>query len=111
MTDRLYVRCCCQPTKILGTLPAPVGNARSRRFQYAELTNDGPVSRHIELEIAKFATFTPLPGKFEFDPLSASGLSPRNTSLTHERAYKAEGVTLEDLKKIAEFVEYDGAQI
>jgi hypothetical protein len=100
MSDRLYVRCCCQPQKILGTLPAPRNDGPSVTFAYAELTETGPATRFVSLPLA---TFMEAPILSDEALISLSPEAQR--SMIHrERAYKAEGMTIDELKKIPVFV-------
>lgn len=100
----LDVRCCCQPQKLLGWLPAPEGG-RSRRFVLrspypsGQRWTDGaeeptaiPINE-VRLDVCEF-----------FDaPKNGDGSRPpwRDT----QEAYKAEGVPLETLRLIPGFIE------
>lgn len=86
---RLNVRCCCQPQKILGTLPYPKGRdaviSETVYFRYAMRTSPFEITEtSLKLLVAIFK-----------DPVTG----------VVERAYKAEGISIEKLRNLKDFVE------
>lgn len=91
---RLNVRCCCQPTKILGTLP---WDETSDRMTF-KLTGGGDMTLKVEtithLLIASIV------------PETANDTLPADVEtqmIKREPAYKAEGAPLDQLRLIPEF--------
>lgn len=78
--NRLEVRCCCDASKLLGTLPAPSGDAWEKVFAVPSSTLFGSLSLPIG----------------QYRP-SVDG--------DWVRAYKADGVSIETLRKIPGFIE------
>lgn len=106
---RLNVRCCCQPQKILGTLPAPIsGEAEAKTFSLNPIRDEnGNVSAgSMTLEIATFCEYTHAKPKDEFiEDASYMKAFLDIFGPKKEKAYKAEGRTVEELRRIPEFVE------
>lgn len=104
VSARLNVRCCCQPQKILGTLPAPANDAPVKLFLQHQ-DQIGLSRRYVSLPIAVFAEVPCLTDE-ALDDLSPEVL---RSMVYRERAYKAEGMTIEQLKQIPGFVPNDEA--
>lgn len=99
--DRLQVRCCCTPQKVLGTLPAPEGRHRERTFLLA----GGGLLR---LEVRYYCERTQASEELlrrAADPVVAAYLRQGNVN---ERAYYSEDTPLEVLRQIPEFLEEVG---
>lgn len=91
---RLEVRCCCEPSRLLGTLPVM----------------DSHVQRHQ-------ITFPVMKPRRAFDPAAVAPLNHRPPNITLEvrdlfmlctpltRAIKADGVSIETLRLIPGFIE------
>jgi hypothetical protein len=78
---RLNVRCCCQPTKILGTLPDVRGHYYIKRFFERPDHDAEPVETVVSLSKDTF---------YDHD-------------FRKETAYRADGVELETLRKLPDF--------
>lgn len=98
---RLNVRCCCQPAKILGTLPWDE-SSRETRWVVERSSGDGrlfhqPFVLRVQ-PMRSVACDVPLS---LFNVLEPGGL------ITEELAYKAEGAPIETLRLIKGFIEGD----
>lgn len=93
---RLNVRCCCQPMKILGTLP---WDETSHAFEFP-LIGGGALTLPV-CAIQHHAINVPEIAMDDIHPDVAALM------LTREPAYKAEGVPLDQLRMIPEFQEGD----
>jgi hypothetical protein len=95
---RLQVRCCCTPTKVLGSLPAPEGQDKYRTFQ---LRGGG----ELLLMLRNYCQRTQVTDELlarAADPVVAAYLQQVNVS---EPAYYSEDTPLEVLRRIPEFLE------
>lgn len=100
---RLQVRCCCTPTKIMGTLPAPVGGATERVFQ---LGSGGM----LRLGVRRYAERAMVSQELldrAADPVVAAYLQQVNVN---ELAYYSEDKPLEVLMDCPEFRLEPGAR-
>jgi hypothetical protein len=98
MMSRLNVRCCCQPMKILGTLP---WDETSDQMTF-KLGGGG----EITLKIATISHFLVA----SIVPETANDTMPPDieaTMVRRESAFKAEGASLDQLRLIDAFVEGD----
>lgn len=101
---RMEVRCCCQATKVLGTVPVPEAMLKQRLVILPLMGVPGqglPYSK-LEFEVATWAEIRPDP---EVDP----HLYDLQTGVGYIRetgvALKHEGVTVETLRRIPGFIE------
>jgi hypothetical protein len=95
---RVQVRCCCTPTKVLGTLPAPVGGASERTFQ---LTSGGMLKLGVRHYAQRVCVSQELLDRAA-DPVVAAYLQQGNVN---ELAYYSEDTPLEVLRLVPEFRE------
>jgi hypothetical protein len=86
--NRLEVRCCCQPRKLLGTLPVPdhVQSGQCIVFLRLQHSADPSPLEHVMLRVATFW----------------------QRHKGYRLALKAEGVTLEVLRTLVGFEEHKG---
>ena len=88
VNGRLYVRCCCQPTKILGTLPNT--NGRSYTEKYHKLCSD-PLRDAQPVLVSEEISVTVYKDVY-YDERGRP-----------ELAYKADGIDLDTLRKLRNF--------
>jgi hypothetical protein len=95
---RLNVRCCCQPTKILGTLP---WDERSVDVRFKQI-GGGEITLPVR-EIKHFLSASIVP------ETACDALPPDLEAelIKREPAYKAEGAPLDQLRLIRDFIEGD----
>jgi hypothetical protein len=95
---RLEVRCCCQPEKLLGSLPVPDGVREGQTLVYAYLdcqqNGHGKITFKVARWVLDHVRDLDVPGVHGFELDREYGL-----------ALKHEGVTLATLRKIRGFVE------
>lgn len=96
---RLNVRCCCQPTKILGTLP---WDESSEQLTFA-MTDGRKLTLCVQQIVNRRMT---APANIVVARLIMP-LDEPIYSIETEMAYKAEGAPLEELRLIPQFREYD----
>ena len=113
---RMEVRCCCQPTKKLGTLPVMDSVVLGQNIDFVLIRDPAkPFKWHagatiskkretIRFEVAKWADFVPLTPENRKKALSISeeegmALVDRGMALKHEN------VTIETLRRIPGFLE------
>ena len=98
---RLEVRCCCQPQKLLGTLPVTDNHGAS--FQFTVMK-----PRTYDFDFSRLPITTPVNRQFVTMPIESfvdmSGPHPK-----YGLAVKAEGVPIETLRLIPGFIEHKGA--
>lgn len=87
MSDRIYIRCCCDPGVILGSLPFPV-------IRY-------PVPRHLRLIVN--VEVGPLRGRLELQTFTVSAV--RNGVIDVEEAIKSESISDSLAEEICVFLE------
>lgn len=94
MTRLLNVRCCCQPMKILGTLPWD-GQSLYQRFKLTD-------GRELTLAVRAIQHYL-----VNVPEIAADQMSPEVEALAVERetAFKAEGAPLDQLRLIRQFKE------
>ena len=97
---RLNVRCCCQPTKILGTLPWDE-RSRETRWVVERSSGDDRLFQTFVLRVEPMRSVACDVPPSVFNVLEPGGL------ITEELAYKAEGAPIETLRLIKGFIEGD----
>ena len=101
--NRLLVRCCCQPTKILGSLPYDDGSKELRVPVAGARGFD-----HIVFPVATMTTLCDMPmlGRLDRDFTKQIEIEQLIEAQRYrELAYKSEDTPIETLRRIRDFIE------